>query len=676
MFIKSMILHNYRCHKNSEIRFFNENKGGEISIIEGGDGDGKTCVFNAIGWCLYGKETIELLSEQGQTLGIPNIHEVSSDKMIDVSVELYIEFENQETGTGTPISARAIRTYKFRGDRAIGEDFSIELYYEDESPELLKDKDAQDFIDDKIPSGLVEFFMFNGEYLSSGRSVKGKNIDGSIKRQFRTGAIYSMEQLLRKVEEDYRINASKAANSQDDTILIQISDNDKEIQDTKNNKINFNNDFEKYKEKADSARKKMDELREKRAKLEGEQEMLRQLDSKRDVYKKISEDLKNKYSELYKLQYESAYLFLSSSTNKKTYEKIKEEIGHANLPPNIKKEFINDLLNMHKCICGRSLDESTHEHELVKNLIQSSEKDEKKAILLELSPQVKYIYTDKIKTYEMRLETVKKSIKELLEEQVEANDEVERMNATKSSLSSEERNVIDNFDIAEKNFNEFNKLAEDAQKNIDGANQKIERLERANQTLKDRQYRMINKVEEAKIYQKNEKLASALREIICSLRGKISSMFIDELQVKINELISTVKGLSHLSVSIKNIENSVAVEYIDENLPLGKSYLSEGQNQIVSIALIAAYTFVLKKLGGGIAHVPFVVMDHPFSDLGLPRKEEILKNFDTLFSGTKVIMLTPPGDFDLSPVKNIISSHYIVKNDPQEKVCFIKEDSL
>ena len=97
--------------------------------------------------------------------------------------------------------------------------------------------------------------------------------------------------------------------------------------------------------------------------------------------------------------------------------------------------------------------------------------------------------------------------------------------------------------------------------------------------------------------------------------------------------------------------------------------ISEGQNQIISIALIAAYSSVLKNLGGGIAEAPFIIMDHPFSDLGLPRKEEILRSFGTLFAGTRVIVLTPPGDFDFSPVGKSIASHYTVKNDPEKKVC-------
>ena len=421
----------------------------------------------------------------------------------------------------------------------------------------------------------------------------------------------------------------------------------------------------------------METLREKKTRVEAKREVLATLSSKKEDYRKISSDLKEKYSQLHRLQYNSLYLLLSKSTNERIYGLIKEEIGHANLPPKIKKEFISDLLNQHKCICGRSLEESTHEYEVVKDLILDSEKDSKKTILLELSPQVRYIASNKVESCILQLKTIQENILELLEEQRKSNEEIEEIRNMEHSLSEEETSVIEEFENAEKDFRHFSALSNEAERNLKETEKRIESLKKENMDLKEQQAKIIGKAEEAVKFQKFEKLSMELRTIISSLRERISVMFIGALQSEINYLISMVKGMSHLSVKIQNFGNSVKVTYEDKYLPLkGVSYLSEGQNQIISIALIAAYISVLKKLGGGIAQVPFVVMDHPFSDLGLPRKEEILKSFDFLFSGTKVIILTPPGDFNLTPIANMVSSHYVVNNDPQEKICNVLEDPL
>ncbi|MHB1806493.1 MAG: hypothetical protein ACYCR2_05765 [Thermoplasmataceae archaeon] len=672
-----MSIENFRCHKGSKIEFFKEGNNRRISIIEGGDGAGKTSIFNAIGWCLYGIETSELLGEPAQSLGVPNISLSSSEVIDHLSVELWIEFENIGQGTTAPISARALRTSNFRGNRIIDQDFLLELYYEAKSPEILRGSEAEKYIDDLIPKDLIEFYMFNGEYLSSGRNVKGENIDASIKRQFKTGAINSMERLLEAVEDEYRRSATRAARKNNTTLIQKIEDNEKLITENEDGKTKWENDFRLYQEKAVGAKQKMETLREKKTRVEAKREVLATLSSKKEDYRKISSDLKEKYSQLHRLQYNSLYLLLSKSTNERIYGLIKEEIGHANLPPKIKKEFISDLLNQHKCICGRSLEESTHEYEVVKDLILDSEKDSKKTILLELSPQVRYIASNKVESCILQLKTIQENILELLEEQRKSNEEIEEIRNMEHSLSEEETSVIEEFENAEKDFRHFSALSNEAERNLKETEKRIESLKKENMDLKEQQAKIIGKAEEAVKFQKFEKLSMELRTIISSLRERISVMFIGALQSEINYLISMVKGMSHLSVKIQNFGNSVKVTYEDKYLPLkGVSYLSEGQNQIISIALIAAYISVLKKLGGGIAQVPFVVMDHPFSDLGLPRKEEILKSFDFLFSGTKVIILTPPGDFNLTPIANMVSSHYVVNNDPQEKICNVLEDPL
>lgn len=85
---------------------------------------------------------------------------------------------------------------------------------------------------------------------------------------------------------------------------------------------------------------------------------------------------------------------------------------------------------------------------------------------------------------------------------------------------------------------------------------------------------------------------------------------------------------------------------------------------------------VLKKLGAGIIEAPFVVMDHPFSNLGFPRKKELLKSFSSIFKDTNIIILTPPGDFNLDPVAEIIASHYEVHNNERESACYVKEAGI
>ena len=672
MYVKSISLENYRCHKKTEIDFFPGGSQGYLSIIEGGDGDGKTTIFNAIGWCLYGKETSELLGEPKQSLGIPNVSSLNTGGISKLSVDLWLEIGESAKSRGRPTSIRALRKASIRGTGIVEQEFSLQIYIQDENPKVLRDQEAQRYIESIAPSDLIEFYMFNGEYLSSGRNAKGENIDASIKRQFRTGSIRSMEELLKQIESEYRQSASRASKQQDSGIADEIKQLGDTISSDEARKEFFGEEARAYREQEKAAKEKMERYREAKIKIESKKELLSELSKKQEERRNLIGSTKDTVKKLLKTKTEFGYLILSKATLGESYSKIKEEIGRGNLPPNIKKEFIDDLIEMHKCICGRDLPEGSIEIERVKAILNESERESSKNILLEISPVINGILQIAENKIPQMLESMENAIKEKQRAERELSVEIETMNSEEHSLTEDEKVVMQEFEIAEKDFYNFGVLASESESRAKALENKIRSANEELRRLKEKQEKLAGKANEAQRFFSYAKEAALLKEILAELRDRISEIFIISLQEEVNRLISSVRGLSHLSVSIRNIAGSVRVDYEDKFLPLeGVSYLSEGQNQIISIALIAAFSSVLKNLGGGIAEAPFIIMDHPFSDLGLPRKDEILRSFGTLFAGTRVIMLTPPGDFDFSPVEKSIASHYTVKNDPEKKICSV-----
>lgn len=670
MFIKSISLENYRCHKETKIDFFPGGSKGNISIIEGGDGDGKTTIFNAIGWCLYGKETSELLGAKQQSLGIPNVSAINKGKLGRVSVDLWIEVGSPRSFDNSPASIRALRRVATRGIDIVEQEFEVQIYRQNEQPRVLRDHEAQMYIDSIAPSNLIEFYMFNGEYLSSGRNVKGENIDASIKRQFRMGSIISMERLLQYIENSYRESAERAAKKNDDSITRRIKELEDEISGDESRKESLEKEADLHRREEKKAREKMEEYREAKLKIEAKREILQELSEMQSKSKELKAKKKEAIKDYLKARINYWHLAVSKMTMSESYSKIKEEIGRGNLPPNIKKEFIEDLIQMRKCICGRDLSEGSMELEKVKAILNESERESSKSILLEISP----VLNSSLQLVESMvphlLESLESNIKRQQEEERRLAEEIERINSKEASLTEDEKLVVQEFENAQKDSENFAALANECEIQAKKLEDKIKGARETLSKLKDQQERLAGKAKEATNLFSHAKTAKLIGEILYSLRDRISNMFIISLQEEANRMISSVTGLSHLSVSFKRIAGSISVDYKDKFLPLdGKSYISEGQSQIISIVLIAAYSSVLKNLGSGIAEVPFIIMDHPFSDLGLPRKEELLGSFASLFAGTKVIMLTPPGDFDLLPLGDSIASHYFVKNDPNEKVC-------
>lgn len=670
MFIKSISMENFRCHKNTEVIFFPEGKQGNISIIEGGDGDGKTTIFNAIGWCLFGQETSELLEESKQSLGILNVSSLKDEGLSKISVEIWLGFEDSVTSEDSPISARVLRKAQVKGMTVVDEDISIELYPNEGNPKILYDSVAKNYIENKIPSDLIEFYMFNGEYLKDTKNTKGDNINTSIKRQFKTGSLLSMEGLLRQLGAIYRENATRASKMQNSNITNDISDLENSIAKNLSKKEGDENDLNIYQEKVKDAQGEMTKLRDQKIQIESKRELLKELSNKKVRKKDIINDFKKEMNALLKAQIEYGYLILSKNTMAEAYSKIKSELGKGNLPPNIKREFVADLISMHECICGRDLPEGSNEIERIKEILNESGMENNKSIMLEISPQINATLQLLDKKVPEMLENLRNSIKLKQTELRELEKEIEDSYNMETSLTKDEESIFTKYEIAEKNFNNFQALANGKEKELKRLKEKISYDNEQLQRLYSKQEKMVSKVSEAMDFQKWANMTKIYGEVLINLREKITDVFINSLQEEVNKLISSIKGLSHLSIRIRNVGGSIKVDYTDSYLTLDNMvYISEGQNQIISIALIAAYTSVLRNLGNGIAESPFIVMDHPFSDLGLPRKEELLKSFRTLFAGTKLIILTPPGDFDFNTISDSIASHYSVKNDPEKKVC-------
>ncbi|MEM0143103.1 MAG: ATP-binding protein, partial [Candidatus Parvarchaeum sp.] len=93
MFIQDISIKNYRCYKTLNLKF-KTTKDKNITLITGETSSGKTTLFNAIGWCLYGQETqvlLETKSEKATEKGVANENAYDNNGSEWVSVRLTIK---------------------------------------------------------------------------------------------------------------------------------------------------------------------------------------------------------------------------------------------------------------------------------------------------------------------------------------------------------------------------------------------------------------------------------------------------------------------------------------------------------------------------------------------------------------------------------------------------------
>lgn len=153
---------------------------GKVTIIYGKNGDGKTTLHQLFQWVFYG----QVHFNKTTTDRLYNLQYESGRSFGDTfQVMGCIDFEHD----GAQYSLR--RTYTYRKGLAdsekIAEDFSLSKMDEDFNWRRL-DR-PKEIIEKLLPSGLSDYFFFDGESMIADLRVKGKDSAGKLRK-----ALYSM----------------------------------------------------------------------------------------------------------------------------------------------------------------------------------------------------------------------------------------------------------------------------------------------------------------------------------------------------------------------------------------------------------------------------------------------------------------------------------------------------
>jgi DNA sulfur modification protein DndD len=630
MFIKKIRLKNYRCYKNADIKFGLDSKGERnINLATGEIKAGKTALFNAIGWCLYGIETQLLLgtkTEEKDEKPVPNEQAFDGDK---ATVEVEIDIKIPESEFIESLSIRRIATYIKGATNYSSSYFSINAYHAGES---LRISDYNKFRDRFIPKDLIQFYLFDGEYLQHTATNSNLKIKDGLRNLFNIGKIENANSTIDELVEEWYKQSSKMPKQ--DTRIKEI---DRDIAASLDRKREYEakiKDEETTKTELKAQRDSLEEELHKSEDLHDALSKFKELESKeKDVEQQLKEANKTYYTNILA----NAYLLNAKTILQQVSTTVEKEPKVKNLPAHVMQIFLNDLLERGTCVCGTHIAKGSNEEKGIFARLKVAESEERLDFLTDLTYKLPEIFNTIDEKQRMigekaneitSLESVRKKIK---------NDKAEiQKQLPKGKIDDE---------TYESKLSKFNTLWDDitdAERNLMTYKATVEEIDGRIDNLKEERSKISAKSGEDRKIDTNIKVGGYLKRIFARFNKEILNAIAAELETEINNLTTQNKKISELNVKITTDNNNIDFKFAEKGST--KHYLSGGQNQLFGIIIMAAFVHIMDRRGRD--KLPFVFMDNPFSSIDKGSLEIASTNLSELFKNAQVILFTTNDKFD------------------------------
>lgn len=334
---------------------------GKVTIIYGKNGDGKTTLHQLFQWVFYGQVHFNKTTTD-RLYNLQFESECPFGKTFQVMGN--IDFEH----SGIKYSLRRTYTYKkgLNDSEKIAED--ITLQHMDKDYNWRRIDKPKETIEKLLPSGLSDYFFFDGESMIADLRVKGKDSAGKLRK-----ALYSMFDLDVLESALSHIGRTDLRTTVLGKLYLSkgtISSGSK-IAAVKTNIENAQALIEKHEKELETAKKKKNECQ---AIIQSVSEQIGGYKSKAD-YERQRKQLKTQRDAFLKSALDAQAHFgddvlemfprlLISKAVLDAKKKIHLKIEQDKLPEGVSKKLINHLIsaNTSECVCGRALGEEEKAH--------------------------------------------------------------------------------------------------------------------------------------------------------------------------------------------------------------------------------------------------------------------------------------------------------------------------
>src|SRR6266487_3134214 len=357
MKFERIILENFRQYYVQERLDFAKDNQRRVTVIHGVNGAGKTSLFLAINWCLYG----EGVDNVGELISKEAIKQASPGDTVTMSVELSFLHDGE----------RYLAKRTRRGTRML--DGSVQINSSDEfiMMRILWDGQAQSIknpigtINAILPSNIRSYYLFDGEKIDDfAKPEAAKEVKEAIYLVFKLETLDRARRHLETAASDYRKELKTSTTGE----LLNLLDEDEkargELGKKENRKVEITAEIQ-------AARRKINDIDQRLREIQNAKFLQQQRD-------RVEQDLKQRRSELEDTQNlirdisTTSYYTIVQPAIERALSLLEEKRERGEIPSNIRRQFVQDLVAQMQCICGRPFTAGSPEHQRLLRILDNA----------------------------------------------------------------------------------------------------------------------------------------------------------------------------------------------------------------------------------------------------------------------------------------------------------------
>jgi len=356
MILHKLTMKNFRQFRGIQsIEFASRmgDSGKNVTVIFGENGRGKTGIFRAIMFCLYGDHRLSQDEEvEEKELYLVNLAELrNADANDRYPVESFVELEFSHKRERYVLK-RIIYGMLDR-DKVIEEHGEVGLarWKTDGNCITYDDpRDVESIVNAILDRRVKEYFLFDGEKierLTRANAEQRMEISKGIRNLLNVDALEKAIRATERLRKSLDDELTKKSTGEFGKILNQLNVCEENRRDLKNRLDQLDVELKHASEEKRKVDKELEKFSEIRHLLKERNELENALEDYQEAAKKLLEEMKNRVGK--------AALLLVKETIEKVFKAIDERKQKGEIPSEIRKDLIERILLEKKCICGREV---------------------------------------------------------------------------------------------------------------------------------------------------------------------------------------------------------------------------------------------------------------------------------------------------------------------------------